>query len=163
MLLIDENYKPIKEFGTDLQNLSFWYFNLTPKNKQDIDFYIESKCQLWKNLKTDAYELDIGGNEIIIPFNFFFVIAEIDSPLDCISPEEIVGRDFKAFTFAHDMEECSWSLEDVKVTGYHEDVDFIVPFIKSPYPVLISETRAILVSSQDCYNKLKDLDIGNIV
>ena len=61
------------------------------------------------------------------------------------------------------MEEDSWLLEEIRIKGYLENHEFMFPFFNRMIPVALSDKRAILISSNDFYSKLKRLGFGDIV
>ena len=157
MKLIDENYNEITTMSdTRVANL-FWHYDIEHK-----DFFIRT-CPVWYNITSDAYKVKIGKDIISIPYNYYILIGDFDGGLDCISPDEIIGREFQAFTFANNLEDESWILEDIKIVGYEEDVVFVTPFVKGFFPILTSDKRAILVSSTDMYMKIKDMTFSDIL
>jgi len=156
MHLIDENYGKIEEFENN-KNKLFWTFDI-----EQCDFFLKS-CLLWQNITSDAYTLQIGNGTVTLPYNYYIVIGDYDSGFDCITPEEIMGREFDVFTFANDLHEGSHMLEPLQVTGYNEDIVFILPFVKSVFPIMISNTRAMFIINKDSYNKFKELSISEIL
>lgn len=156
MHLIDENYQRIETFDNNKEKL-FWTFDI-----EQEDFFLKS-CMYWQNITSDAYTLQVGNGFVTLPYNYFIVIGDYDSGFDCITPEEIMGREFDVFTFAHDIHEGSHMLEPLIVTGYEEDVNFVLPFVKSVFPVMISDSRAMFIINKDSYNKFKDLSISEIL
>jgi hypothetical protein len=160
MKLINEKYKSIiNEDYVDKNEIPmFWVYD-----PDKADFFIKT-CLLWQNIKTDTYKIKIGKDVISIPYNYHIIIGDYDGGLDCISPEEIVGRKFQAFTFSNDIDENSWILDDLRIVGVEQDIDFLVPFVKGIFPILLSDKRAILVSSiGDCYNKIKNISVADLI
>lgn len=156
MYLIDENYTKIETFD-DTKSKLFWTFDT-----EVSDFFLKS-CLLWQNVTSDAYTISVGKGVVTLPYNYYIVIADYDSGFDCITPEEIMGRDFDAYTFSNDMAEGTNLLEPIGVTGYDEDVVFVLPFVKSIFPVMISDSRAMFIINKDSYNKFKDLSISEVL
>ena len=154
MKLIDEKYQAVEKYTTDQL---FWIYDF-----KQHDFFLKT-CLLWHNIKSDAYIIEIGKGVLSIPFNYFMMIGDYDGGLDFISPDEIVGREFEAFTFSKDFSEASWELTKLKIIGYEENQNFVLPFIKYPFPVSINDTKAILVSNNDLYNKIKETSFGDIL
>lgn len=152
----------MKYIGSDFKNLdsidkSFWIYNI---DKRDF-FLIETDN--WYEFKTDSYLVSIGMSIMHIPINYYIIIGDYDGGLDTITPAEIVGREFEAFVFNNDFENDSWVLEPIKIIGYEENSNFIIPETKFPYPVLISDKKAVLISEKEVYNKLKHLMFIDIV
>jgi len=156
MHLLDENYKRIETFDNNKAKL-FWTFDMDA-----CDFFLKS-CLLWQNITSDAYTLSVGKGSVTIPYNYYIVIGDYDSGFDCITPEEIMGRDFDAYTFSNELTEGSHMLEPIHVTKYEEDVNFVLPFVKSVFPVVISDKRAMFIVNKDSYNRFKDISISDIV
>ena len=156
MHLIDESYKKIETFDNTKAKL-FWTFDT-----EVSDFFLKS-CLLWQNVTSDAYTISVGKGSVSLPYNYYIVIGDYDSGFDCITPEEIMGREFDAYTFSSEMNEGSNMLEPIHVTGYEEDVVFVLPFVKSVFPIMISEDRAMFIINKDSYNKFKDLSISEVL
>ena len=156
MHLLDENYKRIETFDNNKAKL-FWTFDVDA-----CDFFLKS-CLLWQNVTSDAYTLSVGKGSITIPYNYYLVIGDYDSGFDCITPEEIMGRSFEAYTFANNLAEGTHELEHIEITGYNEDVNFVLPFVKSIFPVVVSDKRSMFVINKDSYNKFKELSISEIL
>lgn len=159
MNLINEKYEGIikSDYSNRNKNQMFWVYNPIEE-----DFFLKT-CLIWQNIKTDTYEVKIGDDVISLPFNYYIIIGDYDSGLDCICPEEITGRNFQAFTFSNNIDENSWILKDIKIVGVKEDIDFVIPFVKGIFPVLLSDKRAVLVASSDCYNKIKDISMADLI
>jgi len=156
MKFIDNNYKEI--YLSDITNDTlYWTYNINEK-----DFFLKSSKD-WYELKSDAYILNIGGAIINIPANFYIIIGDYDGGLDTITPVEIVGREFEAFSFSSNLEVDSWQLEPIHVVGYKESVEFIIPEFKTPIPILTSAKRAILVSEKEVWNKIKHITFSDII
>jgi len=157
MMLINDNYKKIKNLNECRETQMFWLFDLDEK-----DFFLKT-VQTWYSLKSDAYVLSIGKYELEIPTNYYLLIGDYDAGLDCIPPDEIVGRDFQAFVFSNDFEQDSWELMDIKRKGYKHDREFELPFTKKPFPVMIDDNKAVLISSTDMYSKIKNLGFSDFI
>lgn len=156
MNLIDENYNRITLFDNNKDKL-FWTFEIEP-----CDFFLKT-CMFWQNVTSDAYTLTIGEGTVTLPYNYYIVIGDYDSGFDCVTPEEIMGRDFDVFTFSNDLAEGTHELTPLHVVGYEEDVVFILPFTKSVFPIMISDTRAMFIINKDSYNKFKELSISEVL
>lgn len=154
MKLIDEKYQSVTKYTTEQL---FWIYDF-----KQHDFFLKN-CLLWHNIRSDAYIIEIGRGILTIPFNYFMMIGDYDGGLDFISPEEVVGREFQAFTFSMNFSESSWDLTRLKIVGYEEDQNFVLPFIKYPFPVSIGNNSAVLVSNSDLYNKLKETSFNDIL
>ena len=157
MKLINESYGEIESLEDNTITNLFWHYDISKK-----DFFIMT-CKVWYNITSDVYLIKIGNHTIRVPYNYYILIGDYDGGLDCITPEEIVGRDFQAFTFSNTLEDESWTLDEIKIVGYEEDVTFVSPFIKGLYPILISDNRAIMISSTDMYQKIKDFTFSDIL
>lgn len=156
MKLLNQNYQ-ILEPRQITENTAFWTFNLTKK-----DFFLKTTTK-WYDFRTDAYHLEIAGNTIKVPNNYYILIGDYDVGLDTIKPEEIVGREFEAFVFNNDFEENSWTLESIKIVGYEENTSFIIPNVRFPIPIAISPRKCIIVSQKEMYNRIKYMTFPDIV
>jgi len=142
MHLLDENYERIETFDNNKAKL-FWTFDI-----DSCDFFLKS-CLLWQSITSDAYVLSVGNGSVMIPYNYYIVIGDYDSGFDCITPEEIMGREFDAYTFSNDLNEGSHMLEPINVTDYVEDAVFVLPFVKSVFPTTISDKRSMFIINKD--------------
>lgn len=157
MNLINENYKPLIDTDENIVNNHFWYYS-----NEEKDFFL-TEVMVWQNVSGGAYIAEIGNREIIIPENYHVIIGDIDSGLDAIKMAEVIGRTFEVMTFNIDMEENSWLLEEMTIKGYVEEHEFMFPFLNKMIPVCLGNKRAILVSSNDFYSKLKRMSFGDVV
>lgn len=158
MHLIDEYYQKIEvSDNKNNKDKMFWTFDVDAN-----DFFLKS-CLYWQSVISDAYTLSIGTGTLTLPYNYYIVIGDYDSGFDCITPEEIMGREFDVYTFSNDMSEGSNMLEPVSVIGYEEDVSFVLPFVKSIFPVMISDKRSMFIINKDSYNSFKTLSISDIL
>lgn len=156
MKLLDHNYEPFENEKGDI-NKMFWLYDT-----KQLDFMLRD-CNVWFNVKSDCYIININGQNIYVPESYNIVIGDVDVGVDTISPTEIVGRDFDALTFTNKLDAGSWSLDPIKVVGFEENVDIIFPYTKLPVPVFTSEDRVMLISSDDCYSKIKDLEFSDFI
>jgi hypothetical protein len=167
MILINERYKGIRKFNTDEHRAQlFWSYDFIkdgdPKDSKNLDFFLR-QCLLWQNITSDAYKIRIGDASVWLPFNYHLLLGDFDSGLDCISPQEILNRPFQAITFSNTLDESTIILKDIKVIGYEEERTFIVPFEKGIFPILAGNDRAVLVSSKDFYNKIKNTTLSGLL
>lgn len=156
MKLLDVNYEPFENIDGDI-NQMFWVYDTNLK-----DFMLRD-CNVWFNVKSDVYILDIEGNKIAVPETYSIIIGDVEVGIDVITPAEIVGREFDVMTINSNLEAGSWSLSHMKVVGFESNADIIFPYTKLPVPVVISDSKVIMVSSDDCYNKIKKLDFADFV
>ena len=156
MQFLNENYTPIPDIISNDEKL-FWLYDLTKR-----DFFLRHYFS-WHVLKSETYLLEIDHHVVRLPASFFMVIGDYDGGLDLVKPEEIVGRSFDVLTFKPDFTEDSWLLEPVRVIGYEDEHEFQIPFTNHPLPILISDTKAILVSANDVYNKIKNMSFADII
>lgn len=156
MKLLNVNYEPFENDEGDIDQM-FWVYDTNMK-----DFMLRD-CNVWFNVKSDAYLIDIDGCKIAIPETYSLIIGDIDAGIDVITPAEIVGREFDVLTINNTLEEGSWMLSPMTVIGFEPDVDIVFPYTKFPVPVAISDTKVVLISSDDCYNKVKKLDFADFV
>ena len=159
MILLNEKYEQIKDIK---ESQLFWIYDVDETDIKERDFYLKS-VTLWQNVISDAYELTIGDGKTWIPFNYHILIGDYDSGLDCLTPDEILGRSFQAVSFSNELDETTSGLTDMKVTGYKKDMVFSVPYIKAVYPISIGGNKVILVSPKDFYNKIKGATIGSLL
>lgn len=164
MYILDQDYKPIENIDEKAKiDYHFWVFDRREiKGEYVDDFYLKC-CNFWFTMKADAYRLQVGKDEVVLPANYFMLIADISGGLDAIKPDEIVGRDFDVLMFNRTLDEGSWTLEPVKVIGFEEDYSYVYPEINSPFPVLVGENSAIMISQSDMYKKVKDLAFADII
>lgn len=155
MWLINENYKKVDDTLSN-EHKYFWIYDCEQR-----DFFLQTSI-MWFSLKTDCYILSVGGKEVIVPFNFPIMIGDYDAGLDTIKAEEIVGRPFDVVVLDNTLDHTSLELLPVEVIGYKQSVDFLLPQSKHPFPVLISDSRAILIGQQDYYQKIKNAFVGEI-
>jgi hypothetical protein len=156
MKLLDVNYKPFENTAGDI-NQMFWLYDTTQR-----DFMLKD-CNVWFNVKTDAYRMMIGNHEIIIPETYNIIIGDIEVGIDIITPAEIVGREFDAMIINNEFLPDSWSLEPIVITGFESNVDIIFPYTKFPVPISLSDKKVIMIASDDCYSKIKELDFADFV
>ena len=157
MYLIDDSYNKIETFEQTVKQ-RFWIYDIT-KN----DFFVKT-CMLWQNITSASYHVQFGNRgSIWIPYNYHIIIGDYEQGLDSITMEELMGRDFQAFTFAKELEVGTMNLEDIKIIGYDENKDYTLPFIKTTYPILINDDTCILISANDCYNRIKHNCISDIL
>ena len=166
MILINEKYKGIKKFNDDHHAQLFWSYDFVksddPREVKHLDFFLKT-CLLWQNITSDAYKLKIGDSFVWMPYNYHLLLGDFDSGLDCISPEEILNRPFQAITFPNTLDEHNIILKDIKVVGYESEKNFVVPFEKGIFPILAGKDRAVLVSSKDFYNKIKNTTLSGLL
>lgn len=161
MILIDEKYKGISSFRDHHAQL-FWTYDFSKDDDSTLDFFLKS-CLLWQNVVSDAYQIKVGDDTVWLPYNYFFLLGDFDSGLDCIAPKEILNRPFQAVTFSNTLEEQSMILKDIKIVGYEHDMSFVIPFEKGIFPILVGDNRVILVSAKDFYNKIKDTTLAGMI
>lgn len=154
MDLLNDNYSR-HELGED--DTYFWSFDLDKE-----DFFLK-QSDIWYNMQSSGYKVRVLGSEIIIPSNFYIIIGDIEGGLDCITPDEITGRQFEAFTFRSNLDAGAWSLEPIEICGYVDDHKFAFPVVNNPVPVLANPSHCLLVSGTDVYNKLKNLSLADII
>ena len=154
MYLIDESYNPIEEL-TDKQY--FWYYNI-----KENDYFLGTEKN-WHSIETGAYILEIDKTEIWMPESYNIMIADFEVGLDTINPCEIINREFDAVTISNDIAESSLMLESIKIIGYEAKCDVLYPSTNKPVIIALNETKNIIVSSSDFYNKIKKLSIGEII
>lgn len=162
MILLNEEYKGIKNITDGNTSQLFWVYDTDETDVKERDFYLNN-VTLWQNVISDAYQLSIGDGTTWLPFNYHILIGDYDSGLDCLTPDEILGRHFQAISFSNELDESTSSLLDIKVCGYEKDKVFAVPYTKAVYPILISNDKVILVSPKDFYNKIKNTSIGSLI
>lgn len=156
MKLLDVNYEPFENVEGDIEQM-FWVYDTKQK-----DFMLRD-CNVWFNVKTDAYLMRIGNHELLIPETYNIIIGDVEVGIDVITPAEIVGRDFDVMVINNELEAESWSLEPISVIGFESNADVIFPYTKLPVPVSISDNKVIMISSDDCYSKIKNLDFADFV
>lgn len=152
MLLLDENYEGFNsiEEGEDITKKHFWLYDLSKH-----DFFLTTSL-IWYNLKSEAYELTIGRHKVMVPANYYILIGDYDVGFDVISPEEVVGRTFQAFTMNSKLSYTTSNFQDFDITGYTEDEKFIFPLTNALVPVKVGSS-IILLSSKNVYTKIKNL------
>jgi hypothetical protein len=160
MILLDEKYKGITSYKDHHAQL-FWTYDFSKDDSKTLDFFLKS-CLLWQNVISDAYQLKIGEDTVWMPFNYYFLLGDFDSGLDCISPQEIMNRPFQAVTFADNLEESTMILKDINIVGYEENRTFVIPYERGIFPVLVGK-RVILISGKDFYNKIKDTTLAGMI
>lgn len=158
MKLINQYYEAITEEQVlNEKETMFWEYNIN-----ETDFFLKSSLK-WYNLKTDVYVLKILEELIYVPANYYIIIGDYDKGLDTIKPLEIVGREFSVLTFSAQLKSNSWELHDLEPVGYEEDYNFVLPDVKAPFPIIVTEKKAILISEKDVYNRLKYLTFSDIL
>jgi len=173
MHLIDENFKPldINKNGMDFSHLKFWEYQLLAKTYKTKDgeehttppHFMLSYCEKWSMIFSPAYVLGIGKHQLILPVNFYLLIADLDAGIDWIRADEVIGRDFEVFTFASDLESDSWVLRDLKVLDRIDEVGIAYPHTKRPVVVNLGNNIACMVSIVDNYSKMNKLSFGDII
>jgi hypothetical protein len=157
MNLIDENSKVVDKNDKGNSENLFWVYDLN-----ETDFFLK-KTDKWINLSTDSYVINIKGNEIEIPVNYYIIIGDYDGGLDTIRLSEIVGRPFDAFVLDTSLKKGSWSLENISIVGYKQNSNFIIPSIRALYLISISDKKCIIISEKEIYNKLKHLSFSDFL
>lgn len=156
MYVIDQEYNPIKNIPQAGDDRYFWIYDAEQR-----DFFLH-RSYAWFSLRCDAYVLQIGKDHVNIPTGYHIVIGDIDGGLDSVTPDEIVGRDFDVLTFSRTLDEGSWELKPITVTGYVKNHTFVYPNMNSPFPVVVGERHAMLLSSTDLYKKVGNLGFADI-
>jgi len=157
MYLIDKNFDKI-EFEKDLF-VDFWNFDFSQEA-----FMLEKSVSHWE-MDTDTCDIQVGNHIVTLPVNFFIVIGDYETGLDCIKPEEIVGREFDVLTIGSKMERESWELEPMKVVGFTHQDKVLIPHHKKKcmYPVYLSDKKFILVAVKDIFHSIKTYGFNDII
>jgi len=158
MKFLNEMHEPIADIKGSASKL-FWVYEPEEGRR---DFFLK-RYHTWYCLKGETYLVEIDKHVVPVPANFFMVIGDYDGGFDVVTPSEIVGREFEVLTFHPSLEEDSWGLRPVRIVGYEEEHETLIPFTKKPLPVSVSQDLAIMVSQTDIYYKIKNLDFGDIV
>jgi len=149
---INEYYGNVKKGGD-----CFWIFDI-----QKDDFFLKSK-QANKKLTASSYQITIEDSSIWIPYNFFIMIGDYDKGLDCVIPDEIMGRKFNAIVLSNTLDESTYQIKEMKVTDYRHTMIYDMPFVNTVFPVMLSDSSVIMISQNDMYNKLKNMTIGKLI
>mgnify|MGYP000920542402 CR=1 FL=1 len=155
MFVLDSQSNPIQT-QDDIDNSDFLYYD----HKRE-DYYLSSGV-LWYSITSPCYKVSIKENEIIIPETFHIIIGDYDRGVDAISVMELLGRDFEAITFDKSFDKNSIKLEKISITGYERSYLTKFPYCDNIVPVQLGDS-VVLVSQNDCYNRIKHLCIDDFV
>lgn len=162
MYCLDENYNPITDVEGDVTSYFFWTFQASSDAKHEADFFLEQAIT-WYGLKTEAYHVQVGKSTILLPANYFVVLADVSAGLDTITPHEICGRDFEVLTFNRTLDEGSWDLKPIRIVGYESETYFTFPSVKVPFPVVVNQSISMLLSEPDPYKMIRDLSFSEVI
>ncbi|MGI0069590.1 MAG: hypothetical protein ACREAN_04965, partial [Nitrosopumilaceae archaeon] len=101
MHLIDENFQPLitPVPGKSYSDTLYWEFQPQKKTYRNSNGhkYIKQphfslvKNERWVQTESEAYELSIGKNHLILPVNYYLLIGDFDAGLDFIRADEVLG------------------------------------------------------------------------
>lgn len=122
------------------------------------DYYLNYRMA-WKQVSGILYHFRIGNDELVIPSNFFVMIADVFGELDWIQSDELVSRE--ADILLLDEQQHNWTLRPAEFVRESEGIIYW-PTSKNLIPMLTGK-NVVVFSEKDVYTKMVDMTISNMI
>ena len=148
----------IGEYGDKVKEATMQPIHVFDLEKKEYFPYLASS---WSKLKTTLYTIDIDGHTIHIPRDYHILIGDLDGGIDVIKPDELIGREFDALVFHKHFVPDFWQLLPMRVVDIQEGTIELPNVKKSPFPVVLSDKTALLVSESDIYSDIRTFSFSD--